>query len=277
MRGVVLKGGETVPSLGLGTWRMGEKRAERAREADLLRAGLDMGFSLIDTAEMYGEGGAEEVVGEAIEGRRDGVFLVSKVYPHNASREGTVAACERSLKRLGTDRIDLYLLHWPGSHPIADTVAAFGKLKAAGKIRHWGVSNFDPAGMGKVLGAPGGDACAANQVMYHLGSRGIEWGLLPSMREKDIAIMAYSPLGQGSLLSRPAITGLASGLGLSPATLALAWVLRQPGVIAIPKTSRKERLKDFLAATDLTLDAPTLEALDKAFPPPKRAVPLDMS
>ena len=277
MRGVVLKGGETVPSLGLGTWRMGEKRAERAREADLLRAGLDMGLSLIDTAEMYGEGGAEEVVGEAIEGRRDGVFLVSKVYPHNASREGTVAACERSLKRLGTDRIDLYLLHWPGSHPIADTVAAFGKLKAAGKIRHWGVSNFDPAGMGKALGAPGGDACAANQVMYHLGSRGIEWGLLPSMREKDIAIMAYSPLGQGSLLSRPAITGLARGLGLSPATLALAWVLRQPGVIAIPKTSRKERLKDFLAATDLTLDAPTLEALDKAFPPPKRAVPLDMS
>lgn len=277
MKNLTLPGGETVPALGLGTWRMGEKRAEKAREAELLRAGLDMGFSLIDTAEMYGEGGAEEVVGEAVRGRRDGVFIVSKVYPHNASREGTVAACERSLKRLGTDRIDLYLLHWPGSHPLADTVSAFERLKAEGKIRHWGVSNFDPAGMEKVAGVPGGGACAANQVLYHLASRGIEWELLPAMRKAGIAVMAYSPLGQGPLLSKPALTDLAASLGVSPATLALAWVLRQPGVLAIPKTSRKERLGDFLAAADLELDASTLGALDKAFPPPRRAVPLDMT
>ncbi|MGE0210599.1 MAG: aldo/keto reductase [Parvibaculaceae bacterium] len=277
MKHVTLPGGETVPALGLGTWRMGEKRSEKAREVELLRAGLDMGFTLIDTAEMYGEGGAEEVTGEAVKGRRDGVFIVSKVYPHNASREGAVAACERSLKRLGTDRIDLYLLHWPGSHPLADTVAAFEQLKAEGKIRHWGVSNFDTAGMRKVAGVPGGGACAANQVLYHLGTRGIEWELLPAMQKAKIAAMAYSPLGQGPLLSKPALVDLARSLGISAATLALAWMLRQPGVIAIPKTSRKERLKDFLGASDLELDTATIAALDKAFPPPKRAAPLAMN
>jgi diketogulonate reductase-like aldo/keto reductase len=277
MKHVTLKGGETVPALGLGTWRMGEKRSEKAREVELLRAGLDMGFTLIDTAEMYGEGGAEEVTGEAVKGRRDRVFIVSKVYPHNASREGAVAACERSLKRLGTDRIDLYLLHWPGSHPVADTVAAFEQLKGQGKIRHWGVSNFDTAGMKEVTGVPGGGTCAANQVLYHLGSRGIEWELLPAMQKAKIAVMAYSPLGQGPLLSKPALLDLARSLGVSAATLALALMLRHPGVIAIPKTSRKERLKDFLAAADLELDTATVAALDKAFPPPKRAAPLAMN
>lgn len=277
MKQVRLPDGEDVPALGIGTWRMGEKASENAREVAVLKAALDLGFSLIDTAEMYGEGGAETVVGEAVRGRRDGVFIVSKVYPHNASRSGTLEACDRSLKRLGTDRIDLYLLHWPGPHPVSETVAAFEQLKRDGKIRHWGVSNFDLAGMREVAGAPGGRACAANQVLYHLGSRGIEWELLPAMRKAGIAVMAYSPLGQGPLLSKPAVVSMAREKGLSPATLALAWVLRQEGVIAIPKTSRKERLGDFLAAGDLKLEAGDLARLDAAFPPPRRASPLDMT
>lgn len=277
MKQVRLPDGELLPSLGLGTWRMGEKSAAKADEVDVVKAALDLGIRLIDTAEMYGEGGAESVVGEAVRGRRDGVFIVSKVYPHNASRAGTVAACERSLKRLGTDRIDLYLLHWPGSHPVAETVEAFEALKAAGRIRHWGVSNFDTAGMREVLAAPGGGACAANQVLYHLDSRGIEWELLPAMQEASIAVMAYSPLGQGPLLSNPALVGLAREKGVSAATLAIAWTIRHEGVISIPKTARRERLNDILAADAVTLDAADLARLDAAFPPPRRAVPLDTS
>jgi diketogulonate reductase-like aldo/keto reductase len=256
---------------------MGERASERAREVGVLKAGLDMGFTLIDTAEMYGEGGAETVVGEAVRGRRDKVFIVSKVYPHNASRAGTLAACDRSLERLATDRIDLYLLHWPGSHPLAETVEAFETLREAGKIRHWGVSNFDLAGMREVAGVPGGTSCAANQVLCHLGSRGIEWELLPAMRKAGVAVMAYSPLGQGTLLSEPALVGMAREKGVSAATLALAWVLRHDGVIAIPKTSRTDRLGDIMAAGDLALTEADFSRLDRAFPPPRRPAPLDMT
>ncbi len=277
MKEVELRGGERVPALGLGTWRMGERSSEARNEVEVLSAALDLGFRLIDTAEMYGEGGAEKIVGEAVRGRRDGIFIVSKVYPQNASFDGTLAACERSLKRLGTDRIDLYLLHWPGAHPIAETVRGFERLKAEGKIRYWGVSNFDLPGMRKVETVPGGKGCAANQVLYHLGSRGIEWELLPAMRKAGIAVMAYSPLGQGPLLTRPALVDLAREKGVSPATLALAWVLRHEGVIAIPKTSRKERLQDILAADNLILDKADMARLDQAFPPPRRSTPLDMT
>lgn len=276
MKQVVLKNGEAVPAVGLGTWHMGERPSERAGEIALLRAGLDMGFALIDTAELYGDGNAEEITGEAVKGRRDDVFIVSKVHPKNASRKGTIVACEQSLKRLGTDRIDLYLLHWKGSYSIADTVAAFETLKAEGKIRHWGVSNFDMDSMSEVDSVPRGENCASNQVLYHLGSRGIEWDLLPTMQKTGISVMAYSPLGQGALLAKPALVDLAATMGISPATLAVAWGLRQPGVISIPKTSRKERLADFMAAGDLELSSATLEALDRDFPPPRNATPLEM-
>jgi diketogulonate reductase-like aldo/keto reductase len=274
MKTVTLASGEKVPALGLGTWRMGERAKERPNEIRALRAGLDLGLTLIDTAEMYGEGGAEEVVAEAIAGRRAEVFLVSKVYPHNASKTGAIAACERSLKRLKTDRLDLYLLHWRGSIPLADTVNAFERLKQAGKIRHWGVSNFDLGDMKELSALQAGPACAANQVLYHLGSRGIEWDLLPDCQRRKIAIMAYSPLGQGSLLNRPAIKAVAARHGVAPAAVAVAWVLRLPGIIAIPKSADVSRIGELAKAGDLTLDATDLSALDKAFPAPKGPAPL---
>jgi diketogulonate reductase-like aldo/keto reductase len=277
MRSVTLKSGDKVPVLGLGTWRMGERRSERAAEVAAIRLGLDLGSTLIDTAEMYGEGGAEEEVAEAIAGRRDGLFIVSKVYPHNASRAGTVAACERSLKRLKTDRIDLYLLHWPGAIPLAETVAAFEALRKDGKIRNWGVSNFDAGGMGKVAAVPGGGNCASDQVLYHLGSRGIEWQLLDTCRKAKIMVMAYSPLGQGPLLRKPALKAVAGKHGVDPAAIALAWVLRQPGMVAIPKAVRPEHVHANMKALDVKLDTDDLKALDAAFPPPKRAGPLDMT
>jgi diketogulonate reductase-like aldo/keto reductase len=276
MRTVTLPGGEKVPALGQGTWHMGESTREKRREADTLRAGLDLGLTLIDTAEMYGEGGAEEVVAEAIRGRRDEVFIVSKVYPHNASRTGTPAACERSLKRLATDRLDLYLLHWKGDIPLAETVEAFERLKAAGKIRSWGVSNLDTTEMRELAALRHGHTCATNQVLYHLGTRGIEFDLLPQCAAQGISVMAYSPLGQGAILADPTLKRIAARHGVTPATIAIAWTLRHPHVISIPKTSHLEHLRDNAKAADIVLSATDLAELDATFPPPTRASPLAM-
>ena len=276
MRFVTLASGEKIPALGLGTWHMGERRSDRVTEAKALQAGLDLGLNLIDTAEMYGEGGAEEVVAEAMAGRRDTIFLVSKVYPHNASRSGAIAACERSLKRLKTDRLDLYLLHWRGSHPLAETVAAFEKLKADGKLRHWGVSNLDTDDMAELRGVTNGGNCISNQVLYHLGSRGIEWDLLADCAKHKVMVMAYSPLGQGAILRNTALASVAKKHNVTPAAVALAWTMRHQHVVAIPKASNLEHVKANAAAADLKLDADDLKALDAAFPPPKRATPLGM-
>jgi diketogulonate reductase-like aldo/keto reductase len=273
---LTLRNGVTVPTLGLGTWRMGESSAARKDEVRALQLGLDLGLMLIDTAEMYGEGGAEEVTGEAMAGRRDAIYLVSKVYPHNASAQGTIAACERSLKRLKTDRLDLYLLHWRGGTPLAETVGAFERLVKDGKIRAWGVSNFDINDMAELRGVAGGQNCLSNQVLYHLGSRGIEWRLLPDAQKSNTMVMAYSPLGQASILKQPALAAVAVKHGVGPAAVAIAWVLRQPGVIAIPKATKPDHVRANAAAATLTLDASDLAALDAAFPPPKRGTPLEV-
>jgi diketogulonate reductase-like aldo/keto reductase len=277
MRTVTLNTGDKVPVLGLGTWRMGERKSERAAEVAAVKLGLELGIRLIDTAEMYGEGVAEEIVGEAMGKLRGEVYLVSKVYPHNASRKGAIAACERSLKRLKTDRLDLYLLHWRGSHPLAETVEAFETLKKDGKIRAWGVSNLDVGDMDELAGVPNGRKCTSNQVLYHLGSRGIEWALLPKCQKSSIMVMAYSPLGQGPLLRKPALAKIAGKHGCDPAAVALAWVLRQPGVVTIPKATNPAHVRANMKAMEVTLDADDLVALDAAFPPPKRANPLDMT
>jgi diketogulonate reductase-like aldo/keto reductase len=276
MRHVTLPNGRRVPALGLGTWHMGEDGRQRASEVNALRAGLDLGLTLIDTAEMYGDGGAEEVVGDAIERRRDQVVLVSKVYPHNASLKGTVAACERSLKRLKTDHLDLYLLHWRGSYALADTVAAFERLEKEGKIGGWGVSNFDVSDMAELRRVVSGSPCLTNQVLYHLGSRGIDWDLVPQTAAAGGTIMAYSPLGQGNILDDAALAKIAAKHGVTPAAVALAWTLRHPQVIAIPKASTLAHVKANAAAADLVLDAADLTALDHAFPPPRKAMPLGM-
>ncbi len=276
MRYVTLSNGSRVPALGLGTWKMGESAGARTDEVRALRRGLDLGLTLIDTAEMYAEGGAEGVVGEAIAGRRDTVYLVSKVYPHNASRAGVQAACERSLKRLRTDCLDLFLLHWRGAHPLQETVAGFEQLKAEGKIKAWGVSNFDSDDM-REFGAGGKPAaCVANQVLYHLGCRGIEFDLVPACAGANVTIMAYSPLGQGAVLDNPALVAIARARNIASATVALAWVLRQPGVIAIPKASQVAHVEANAVAQDLTLTADELAVLDKVFPPPRRKAPLGM-
>jgi diketogulonate reductase-like aldo/keto reductase len=277
MRTVTLKEGVKVPVFGLGTWRMGERRSQRAAEVSALKLGLELGIRLIDTAEMYGEGVAEEIVGEAMGGLRDSVYLVSKVYPHNASRNGTLAACERSLKRLKTDRLDLYLLHWRGSHPLAETVAGFEALRKAGKIVNWGVSNFDVADLDAVAGVPDGSSCASNQVLYHLGSRGIEWRLLAQCQAARLMVMAYSPLGQGALLRKPALGKIAAKHACDPAAVALAWVLRQSGVITIPKATQPEHVRANMKALEVKLDQDDLALLDSAFPSPRRARPLDMT
>jgi diketogulonate reductase-like aldo/keto reductase len=277
MRSIALKTGDKLPVLGLGTWRMGERKSERQRELSALKLGLELGVRLIDTAEMYGEGGAEEIVGEAIAGKRDDIWLVSKVYPHNASRKGAIAACERSLKRLKTDRLDLYLLHWRGSYPLAETVEAFEALKSAGKIKTWGVSNFDSEDMRELAGLAEGGACAANQVLYHLGSRGIEWELIPACARAKVMVMAYSPLGQGPLLKKPALQALARKHAVDPAAIALAWVLRHDNLVTIPKAAQADHVRANLAALDVKLDQDDLGALDAAFPPPRRATPLAMT
>jgi diketogulonate reductase-like aldo/keto reductase len=276
MRLVALPDGEKVPVLGMGTWGMGEARARAAAEVAALKLGLDLGMSLIDTAEMYGDGGAEAIVGKAVAGRRDQVFIVSKVLPQNATRQGTVAACERSLRRLGTDRIDLYLLHWRGEVPLTETLAGFAALKQGGKIRHYGVSNFDLADMQELWSLPGGDATATDQVLYTLARRGIEWDLLPWCRAHGLPIMAYSPIEQGRLASHHVLRRLAERQGVTSAQLALASVLQQAGVIAIPKASSPEHVRQNCAALDIALGADELAALDKAFPPPSGPQPLAM-
>jgi len=271
---VTFADGARVPALGLGTWKMGEHRRTHAREVAALREGIELGMTLVDTAEMYGDGGAEKIVGEAIAGRRDDVFVVSKVYPHNAGARAAVAACERSLRRLGTDRLDLYLLHWRGSVPLSETVAAFERLRADGKIVRWGVSNFDVADLDELLALPDGPRCATNQVLYHLGERGIEWQLLDRCRALKMPVMAYSPVGQGALLSNRKLVAIARAVDATPAQVALAWLLARPGVIAIPQSTDPAHLRDNRAAAGKKLDAATLAALDAAFRPPSRATPL---
>jgi len=271
---LTLPDGIVMPTLGQGTWFMGESRAERKAEIAALQHGIGVGLTLIDTAEMYGDGGAEEVVGEAIAGQRKKIFLVSKVLPSNASSRGTIAACERSLRRMKTDYLDLYLLHWPGSYPLAETFAALNALQDAGKIRAWGVSNFDTADMIRAAKVDGGKNCV-NQVLYNLGSRGIEWDLLPWQRERNIATMAYSPLQQTQLLGNSGLQQLAQELGITPAQLALSWLLHQ-GVIPIPKSSNLKRVAENRKAWDITLSTEVLKCLDAAFPPPKRKMPLDI-
>ena len=276
MRTVTLPCGERVSAFGMGTWNMGDDRTARAEEIATLRLGLDLGATLIDTAEMYGEGRSEELVGEAIAGRRDEAFIVTKVYPHNASRKGIPAACERSLKRLGTDRIDLYLLHWRGSVPFAETMEAFAALQKAGKIRHYGVSNLDLADMRALWKLPAGAAVAANQLLFNLTRRGIEFDLLPWLRERRVPVMAYSPVEQGRLLRERKVSDFARRHGMTPAQAALAWLLSKDGVIAIPKTGRRERLKENLGALEHPLDAAQLAELDRLFRPPPGPQPLEM-
>jgi len=273
---VSLPGGASVPALGQGTWFMGEDRARRAQEVAAIRMGLDLGMTLVDTAEMYANGGAEEVVGEAIAGRRDEVFLVSKVLPSNASHRGAIAACERSLKRLRTDRIDLYLLHWRGSHPFAETLAAFETLRRDGRIGAWGVSNLDPSDLRELAALPGGDALATNQVLYNPARRGIEFDLLPWCRARAVPVMAYSPIEQGRLLGHPAIAAIAKAHGATSAQVLLAWATRGGDVIAIPKSSNLAHVRDNRAAAGLALTDADLAAIDRAFPAPRKAKPLEM-
>jgi diketogulonate reductase-like aldo/keto reductase len=261
-----------MPRLGQGTWRMGEGRRPRAEEAAALRLGLDLGMTLIDTAEMYGEGAAEEVVADAIAGQRDRVFLVSKVYPHNANRAGVVAACARSLKRLRTDWLDLYLLHWRGGVPLADTVAGFEALREAGHIRAWGVSNFDVDDMGEL--PPG---CAANQVLYNMGARGIEFDLLPWSRAEGMPVMAYSPVGQGgALLRSKVLVEIGRRHGVTAAQVAIVWTLRQEGVVSIPKAGDEAHVRENAAATEVRLTEEDVAEIDAAFPPPRRKRALEI-
>jgi len=276
MKRVALPSGETVPALGQGTWSMGETPRRRAEEVAALQLGIELGMTLIDTAEMYGEGGAERVVGEALAGRRDQVFVVSKVYPHNASRKGAIAACERSLKRLKTDRLDLYLLHWRGAVPLAETLEAFQALIAAGKIRHYGVSNLDTGELEELWRLPGGGACATDQVLYNLSRRGPEWRLLPWCDKHRMPVMAYSPLEQGRLAGKPVLAQVAKRHGAAPLQIALAWVMQRDGVIAIPKAADRAHVRDNRAAADLALTPDDLAELDRAFPPPQRETPLEM-
>ncbi len=275
MRSCKLPSGSEMPVFGIGTWRMGESARRRAQELDAVVHALDLGYPMIDTAEMYGDGGAEEIVGEAIRGRKDRPFLVSKVYPHNATRSGTIAACERSLKRLGVERIDLYLLHWRSGARLEETFEAFHRLKAAGKIGDFGVSNFDADDMEDAARLDKGGN-GANQVLYCLSRRGPEFDLIPWMRKRAIPLMAYSPLDQGALLGKAALRKLAAEAGCTAAQLALAWLLAQPGVVTIPKSSTRERVKENLGAIDVELSAGVIAELDKAFPPPRAKQPLQM-
>lgn len=272
---VSTRSGATMPNLGLGTWRMGENAATRADEVAALRLGLDLGMGLIDTAEMYGHGRAEEIAGEAIAGRRDAVFVVSKVLPHNASRAGTIEACERTLRRLGTDRVDLYLLHWPGEHPLEETLSGFTALRREGKVLHYGVSNFD---LGEMIAAErltGGAGISVNQVLYNVQRRGIERKLLPWCSARGIATMAYSPLDQGRLRPDASLAGIARRHGATPAQVALAWTLRDEHVVSIPKATRTSHVRDNVKAADIVLTEEDLADIDRAFPAPKRDVPLE--
>ncbi|NUV51707.1 aldo/keto reductase [Streptomyces coelicolor] len=271
----VLPSGEEMAALGQGTWYLGEDPARREQEIAALRLGVDLGMTVIDTAEMYGDGAAEELVGEALRGRREEVFLVSKVLPGHADRRGTVAACEGSLRRLRAERLDLYLLHWRGRWPLESTLAGFADLMEAGKIRYWGVSNLDVADMTELAALPGGNAVAVDQVLYNLSRRGIEWDLLPWCREAGVTVMAYSPIEQGRLLGAEALDAVARSLGATPTQVALAWVLEQ-GVTAIPRSGSPDHVRENRGAVDLHLPAEALDVLDEAFPPPSGPTPLEV-
>lgn len=272
---IALPSGEEIAALGQGTWYLGEDAARRQQEIAALRLGVDLGMTVVDTAEMYGGGAAEELVGEALRGRREEVFLVSKVLPGHADRKGTVAACEGSLRRLRTERLDLYLLHWRGRWPLEETLAGFTDLMEAEKIRYWGVSNLDVADMTELTTLPGGDAAAVDQVLYNLSRRGIEWDLLPWCREAGVTVMAYSPIEQARLLKAEALGVVARALGATPAQVALAWVLRQ-GVAAIPRSGSPDHVRENRGAVDLHLPTEALDALDEAFPPPGGPTSLEM-
>ena len=281
MQHVRFPDGSTCPSLGLGTWRMGESKRERSAEVAAVRLALEIGYRVIDTAEMYGEGGAEEVVGQALAEAmragtvtRDEVFVVSKVYPHNAIRQGVREACERSRRRMGLERIDLYLLHWRGSIPLAQTIEGFERLRARGLIRHWGVSNFDLDDLQELAALAQGAACAANQVWYSLTKRGVEFDVLPWQQARQMPLMAYSPIDQGALAGHAGLKRLAAGIGATPAQLALARLLGEPRVMVIPKSVDPVRLRENFDAASLTLDAATRRQIDTMFPPPQRRVPL---
>jgi len=281
MKTVALPDGERVPALGQGTWRMGENENAHADEVAALRLGIDLGMTLIDTAEMYGEGGAEEVVADAIDGQRDRVFVVTKVYPHNASRTELLKACERSLKHLRIDVIDLYLLHWRGEIPLAETVGAFEQVRSAGKIRHWGVSNFDLDDMKELFAIENGARCAANQVLYNLQQRQIEFDLLPLITSHSsqftYPVMAYSPVGHGrGLLQNLTLKKMAQRHDATSAQIALAWVLRQPGAIAIPKASNEKHVRDNARSIEIELTKQDLADLDREFPPPRSKERLPM-
>jgi diketogulonate reductase-like aldo/keto reductase len=271
---VTLPSGEKVPQLGQGTWHMGESSRRRGEEIAALQLGLDLGMTLIDTAELYAD--AELVVAEAIKGRRDECFIVTKVLPENSTRVPTIAACERSLKRLNTDRIDLYLLHWRGRPRLEETLSAFQALVSAGSIRYWGVSNFDVSDMEELFALPGGDACAANQVLYNLRRRGIEAGVLPWCQARDVPIQAYSPIEQGRLLRDRVLTGVAIRHRATTAQIALAWVLRQPDMMVIPKAATLEHVRENRAALDIELTAQDFAELNRAFPPPAGPRPLEL-
>ncbi len=274
---VTLPSGAKMPAFGLGTWRMGNERSRRRQETDAIAHAIDIGYPMIDTAEMYGEGVAEESIADALQGRkRDAIYLVSKVYPHNASKLGTVAACERSLKRLKTDRIDLYLLHWRGQHPFAETIEGFERLRRDGKIKDYGVSNFDREDMEEWAALDGG-RCGTNQVMYNLARRGIEFDLVPWQRQHKIPVMAYSPLDQGPLLRHATLKVIAERHGATPAQIALAWLLRQEGMVAIPKSADRSRVSENFGALKIKLTDADIAELDRAFPPPKRKTSLAMS
>ena len=273
---LTLPSGRNIPALGIGTWNMGESHAEEAQEVASIRKAVELGMMVVDTAEMYADGRSEEIVGKAIADLRDEVFLVSKVYPFNASATGTIEACERSLKRLGVDHLDLYLLHWRGSHPLEETVAAFEKLKQSGKIRDWGVSNFDTDDMEELFEVENGRNCAVNQVLYNLSRRGVEYDLLPWCQEKGVPLMAYSPIEQGRILNNHELIRIAKAYQATPAQVALAFLLERDGVVAIPKSAKPERVEENRGATDLDISDEDWASLDAAFPPPTRKTSLAM-
>lgn len=276
MRAIPLPSGETIPALGMGTWHLGQGRHPEAVEIEALQTGLDLGMTLIDSAEMYGDGASERLIGRAIAGRRDNVFLVSKVLPHHATRHGVIAACEASLRRLGTDHLDLYLLHWRGQVPLAETVGAFQQLVRDGRIRHWGVSNFDIADMNELIALDAGGAVQTDQVLYNLLHRGIEWNLLPLCQQNGLPIMAYSPIAQGRLRGHPVLHFIGKRHKATSMQVALSWVISHPGVCAIPQAGTPEHVRENFGALGVVLEQDDVVELDAAFPPPSRPVPLEV-